>query len=154
LSLQLGITDGRVGVRNSGHHTTSTSKVTLLVSELIGTTIDCSSDGRLIRPLLWIDVHVTGEHVGQLIVFVAERLWVVGGRGEAGRHVERGTWSSSVGYTGDRVGTNSAGTKTSKEGSTMGRSWGGRHGDLGKWAEGSSERWTVGGHRGPGTASG
>jgi hypothetical protein len=110
LSLQLGITDGMVGVRNSGHYTTRV--VTLLVSEPIGTTIDCSSDGGLIRPLLWIDVHVIGEHVGQLIVFLAERLLVVGGRGEAGRHVKGCTWSSSVGYTGDGVGTNAAGTKT------------------------------------------
>lgn len=128
-------------MRNSGHH--ATSKVTLLVREPIGTTIDCSSDGGLIDPLLWIGVHVMGEHVGQLIVFLAERLLVVGGRGEAGRHVERRTRSSSVGYTSEGVGTNAAGTKTSKEGSAMGRRWGGSHGDLGKWAEGSSGRWTV-----------
>jgi len=115
-------------VRNSGHHTTSI--VTLLVSEPIDTTIDCSSDGGLIHPLLCIDVHVMGEHVGQLIVFFAERLLIVGGRGKPGRHVERGTRSSSVGYTGDGVGTNAAGTKTSKEGSAMARSWGGGHGDL------------------------
>ena len=150
MSLQLGITDGRVGVRNSGHHTTS--KVTLLMREPIGTTIDCSSDGGLIRPLLWIDVHVIGEHVRQLIVFLAERLLVVGGRSKTGGYVKRGTWSSSVGYTSD--GTNAAGTKTREEGSTLGGSWGGGHGDLGKWAEGSSGRWTVGGRRGPGRASG
>ncbi len=152
LSLELGITDGRVGVRNSGHH--ATGKVTLLVSKPIGTTIDRSSDGGLIHPLLWIDVHALGEHVGQLIVFLAERLLVVGGRGETGRDVKRDTWSSSVGYTGDGVRTNAAGTKTRKEGSAMSRSRGGGHGDLGKWAEGSRGRWTVGGRRGPGTASG
>jgi hypothetical protein len=70
LSLQLGITDGRVGVRNSRHHTTS--KVTLLMREPIGTTIDCSGDGGLVHPLLWIDVHVMGEHVGKLVVVFAE----------------------------------------------------------------------------------
>ena len=151
MSLQLGITNGRVGVRNSGHHTTS--KVTLLVSEPIGTTIDRSSDGGLIRPLLRIDVHVLGEHVGQLIVFLAERLLVVCGRGETGRDVKRDAWSSSVGYTGEGVGTNAASTKTSKEGGAMSRSRGGSHGDLKKWVEGSGVRWTVGGRRGPGTAS-
>jgi hypothetical protein len=60
-----------------------------------------------------------------------------------------------VGYTSDGVGTNAAGTKTSKEGSAVVRSWGGgSHGDLGRWAEGSSGRWTVGERKGPGTASG
>ena len=152
MSLQLCVTDGRVGVRHSGHH--ATTELTLLVSEPIGTTIDCSSDGGLIRPLLRIDVHVIGEHVRQLIVFLAVGLFVVGGRGKAGRHVEGCTWSSSVGYTGDGVGTNAAGTKAGKEGSAMGRSWGGGHGDLGKWAEGSNGRWTAGGRRGPVTASG
>ena len=148
MSLQLGITNGRVGVGNSGHHTTS--KVTLLMREPIGTAINCGGDGGLIHPLLWIDVHVMGEHVGQLIVFLAERLVVVGGRGETGGDVKGATWRSRVGYTG----TNAAGTKTSKEGSTLSRSWGGGHGNLGKWAEGSNGRRTVGGRRGPGTVSG
>lgn len=139
-------------MRHSGHHTTS--KVTLLLREPIDTTIDCSSDGGLIYPLLWIDVHVIGEHVGQLIVFLAKRLLVVGGRGETGRDVERGTWGSGVGYTGDGVRTNASGTKTRKEGSAMARSRGRGHGDLWEWVEGSSGRWTVGGRRGPGTARG
>lgn len=134
-------------MRNSGHHTTS--KVTLLMREPIGTTIDRSSDGGLVHPLLWIDVHVMGEHVGKLIVFFAERLLVVGARSETGRNVERATHSSSVGYTG----TNAAGAKTRKEGGTTSRSWGGGHGDLGKWAEGGG-RWTVGGREGPGAVSG
>lgn len=139
-------------MRNSGHQ--ATSKVTLLIREPVGTTINCGSVGRLIRPLLWIDIHVVGEHVRQLVVFFAERRLVVGGRGETRWDVKRGTRSSSVGYTGDRVGANAAGTKTSKEGSAIGGSRGGGHVELRKWAEGSSERWAVWGRKGPGTASG
>lgn len=45
-----------------------------------------------------------------------------------------------MGYTGDGVGTNAAGTKTGEEGSAMAR-WGRCHGDL--WAKGSSGGWTV-----------
>ncbi len=71
-----------------------------------------------------------------------------------GGDVKRDTWSSGVRYTGDGVGTNTTGTKTSKEGGAMGRRWGGGHGELGKWAEGSTGRWTVGGRRGSRTASG
>jgi len=123
---------------NSGHQ--ATVKVTLLMSEPVGTTIDCGSVGELIHPLLWVDVHVMGEHVGQLIVFLAERLLVVGGRGETRWDVERNTRSGSVRYTGDGVGANATGTKASKEGGAMGRSWGGGHGGLRKWAEGSSGR--------------
>jgi hypothetical protein len=80
LSLKLGITDGRVGMRHSRHQ--ATCKVTLLLREPVGTTIDCGRVGSLIHPLLWIDVHVMGEHVGQLIVLLGVRLLIVGGRGE------------------------------------------------------------------------
>lgn len=137
---------------NSGHQ--ATGKVTLLIREPVGTTINCGSVGGLIRPLLWIDIHAVREHVRQLIVFLAERRLVVGGRGEMRWDVKRGTRSSGVGYTGYRVGANAAGSKTSKEGGAIGGSWGGGHGKPRKWAEGSSERWAVWGRRGPGTASG
>jgi hypothetical protein len=138
LSLQLSITNSRVGMRNSGHQ--ATGKVTLLLSEPVATTIDCGCVGGLIHPLLWIDVHVMGEHVGQLIFFLAERLLVVGGRGETGWDVKRDTSSSTVRSAGHGVGANAAGTKTSKEGSAMARSWGGGHSEPRKWAEGSSGR--------------
>lgn len=67
-------------MRHSGHQ--ATCKETLLLREPVGTTIDCGCVGGLIHPLLWIDVHVIGEHVRQLIVLLAERLLIVGGRGE------------------------------------------------------------------------
>ncbi len=138
-------------MRNSRHHTTG--KVTLLLSEPVGTTIDCGSVGGLVHPLLWIDVHIMREHVGQLIVFLAERLLVVSGWGETGRDTKRGT-SSTVRYTSNGVRTNAAGTKTSEEGSAMGRSWGGGHGELGNGQRAVVEDGQWGGRRGPGTASG
>src|SRR6266851_7576878 len=75
LSLQLGITNSSVGMRNSRYH--GTGKVTLLLGEPVGAAINCGSIGELIHPLLRVDVHVMGEHIGQLVVFLADRLLVV-----------------------------------------------------------------------------
>jgi len=109
------------------------------VREPVGPAINCSGDGGLIYPLLWIDVHVMGEHVGQLIVFLADGLLVVGVRSKARWDVERGTRSSSVGYTGHGGRANATGAKAREEGSAMTGSWGGGHGLL-RRAEGSSGR--------------
>jgi hypothetical protein len=47
-----------------------------------------------------------------------------------------------MGYTGHRGGTNATCAKASEEGSAMGGSWGGGHGQPRRWVEGSGGSWT------------
>lgn len=125
MDLQLGITNGSVGMGNSRQ---AAGKVTLLQSEPVDTAIDCSSVGGLIHPRLGIDVHVMRKHVGQLIILLANKLLAVGGGGETRGEVERNTGSGSVGHTGHGSGTNASCAKASEKGSAMSGSWGGGHG--------------------------
>ena len=118
-------------------------KMSLLLSKHVDTAINCSGVGELIRPLLlWIDVHVLGKQVGQLIVFFHEGLLIVGAGGETRGNVEGGAGSSSVGHTDHRGGTNTAGAEARKKGSAM-TGLGGGHGQRSRWVEGRElEGWT------------
>lgn len=117
-------------------------KVTLLLREPVGTTINRGSIGGLIHPLrLCIDVHVMREHIGQLIVLLANGLLIVGARAVARWDVERGTRGGGMGHAGHGGGTNASRAKASEEGRAIGGSWGGGHGQL-RWVEGSGESWT------------
>jgi len=122
MCLQGGTTKGDVGRRNSRRHTIG--KVDLLLSKPVGTTINRGGVGKLIRPLLCIDVHVLGKQVGQLIFF-EERLLTVSACREVRRNVEGETGSGSM---RDRDGTNASRAKASEKGSAMTGGWGRGHG--------------------------
>lgn len=123
MCMQRGTTKGTVGRRHSRRQ--PIGKVRLLLSEPVDTAIDCGSVGKLIRPLLLIDVHVLGKQVGQLIIFFRDILLIVIADGVTRWNVEGDAGSGSVGYTNHRGGTNTPCAKARKKGSAMSGGWGG-----------------------------
>ena len=124
MCMQRGATKGAVGGRHAGRQTIG--KMGLLLGKHVDTPINCGGVRELIRPLLWIDVHVLGKQVGQLIIFFPVRLLIVRAGGET-RYVEGGAGSSRVGDT-HGGGANTASAEARKKGSAMTGWGGGGHG--------------------------